>query len=101
MVKDLKGLRIDPEKKGGFRRNDNRSWVLVVAFLLAGAGVIALIYAYLRLAPDTSAQIPVEQGATANESESEARTTGEVLRASGYIVAHHKIAIGSKVMGKV
>ena len=66
--------------------------------LLAVAALIALVaFAYLfffsSAKPISVARVGVETaGASTGES---------VLTASGYVVAHHKIAVGAKVMGRV
>ena len=66
--------------------------------LLGVAALIALLaFAYLFLfssaKPISVARVGVETaGASSGES---------VLTASGYVVAHHKIAVGAKVMGRV
>jgi len=102
MEKDLKGLRIDPERKGGFKRSGGTHWLLALVFLFIGAGAFALFSGYFRQAPDNSAE---KQAASAEPAAGQTADTkesaGEVLKAAGYIVAHHKIQIGSKVMGKV
>ncbi|HEX6732800.1 MAG TPA: efflux RND transporter periplasmic adaptor subunit [Pyrinomonadaceae bacterium] len=66
--------------------------LLGVAVLLA---LLALGYAFLFSAAKTISSAPVKvetAGASAGDS---------VLTASGYVVAHHKIAVGAKVMGRV
>ena len=65
---------------------------LVVAVLIA---VLAFGYLFLfsSAKPISVAQVSTETaGASSGES---------VLTASGYVVAHHKIAVGAKVMGRV
>ena len=66
--------------------------------LLGVAGILALLafgYVFLFSAAKTIsvASVRVETG-SAQQGES-------VLSASGYVVAHHKIAVGAKVMGRV
>ncbi len=66
--------------------------------LLALVGLVALAamgYLYFFSAPKTisAAEVKLESG-TAAQGES-------VLSASGYVVAHHKTAVGGKVMGRV
>jgi HlyD family secretion protein len=102
MEKDLKGLRIDPERKNGLRKSSTVSWLLALVCLLAGAGAFALYSEYFGRADDKSAEKPAASTeATSSQAEESPEPAGEVLKASGYIVAHHKIQIGSKVMGKV
>lgn len=65
--------------------------------LLLGGAVIAVLaaagYFYFSAAPKTvsAAEVKLEN----------ASTQGTVLSVSGYIVAHHKIEVGAKVMGRV
>ncbi|RPI26599.1 MAG: hypothetical protein EHM61_11310 [Acidobacteria bacterium] len=101
MEKDLKGLRIDPERKGRLRRNGATNWILALVFLLAGAGAFALISGYLKPTADQSADKPAAAPAPESQAAESSSTTGEVLKASGYIVSHHKILIGSKFIGNV
>lgn len=101
MEKDLKGLRIDPERKSGFKKRGATNWLLALVFLLIGAGAFALFSGYFRQAPDKSAEKQAENTAAQTQAAETKETAGEVLKAAGYIVAHHKIQIGSKVMGKV
>ena len=67
-------------------------------FFLGVAGLLALLalgYVFLFSATKTISAAPVRVesgGASAGEN---------VLSASGYVVAHHKIAVGAKVMGRV
>lgn len=101
MEKDLKGLRIDPERKSGFRRRGAVGWVLALVCLLAGAGAFALFSAYFNRTEDGAAQKQATAESEASRTTEPPGAAAEVLKASGYIVAHHKIQIGSKVMGKV
>lgn len=66
--------------------------------LLALSVVIALLvfayfYFFTATRTITAAPVKLETGATSSGS--------VVLSASGYVVAHHKIAVGAKVMGRV
>jgi len=101
MEKDLKGLRIDPERKGRLRKSSAVSWVLALVCLLIGAGAFALFSGYFNQAADSAAKQAASKEPAATEAVDSKEAAGEVLKASGYIVAHHKIQIGSKVMGKV
>jgi len=100
--RDLKSLRIDPARKQGTepRRGRIGIWLVVIALVILGAA--AFTYFSGRLGEPS----PAKQEASAAQRPSGASSpsqpsSGEVLKASGYIVAHHKIAVGSKVMGKV
>ncbi len=102
MEKNLKGLRIDPERKGSLRKSGATSWLLALVFLLVGAGAFALFSGYFNRAADNSAKKQAASAEpTAAQTAESKETANEVLKAAGYIVAHHKIQIGSKVMGKV
>ncbi len=102
MDKKLDALRIDPHKKQ-MRKGGGRwsGWLLML--LLLGAGGLGAAY-YLGLfakpAEKADAKVGSDSGTTAGDS-SLGDPSPNVLIASGYVVAHHKIAIGSKVMGKV
>jgi HlyD family secretion protein len=101
MQRDLWALRIDPAKKQqpGERRGGPSKWVLAVVLLLIGAVAVALISRYYPGGPGSKEQ-PSQAAAPAAVTPADDRDL-EVLKASGYIVAHHKIQLGSKVMGKV
>jgi HlyD family secretion protein len=94
---DLQSLRIDrsasPHQEGGPPLWARR-------YILIGISVVVLLslgtLAYRLLAADTP---EVEVVRAAAEGSSEA--SGTVLTASGYIVAHHKISVNSKVTGRV
>jgi len=93
---ELKSLRIDPASKGGLRRaRRRRPWLL----LLVGAIIIG--GAMFALAFITSRALEVQTLQVALQTELPENSTAAVLTAGGYIVAHHKIQLGSKVMGKV
>jgi HlyD family secretion protein len=73
----------------------NRSPKLLLFGIAAVVAVLALGYVFLFSGTKTISvgAVRVETGAaSAGES---------VLSASGYVVAHHKIAVGAKVMGRV
>ena len=92
--KRLRSLKIDrgpaPSPATGSRAP--KLLFLGVAVLLALA---ALGYVFLFAGTKTISVAPVR-------TETGAASSGEsVLSASGYVVAHHKIAVGAKVMGRV
>ena len=90
----LRSLKID-RAPAPSPANKNRSPKLL---LLAIAGVIALAaFAYLFLfsGAKTISAAPVRVE-TAGASQG-----ASVLTATGYVVAHHKISVGAKVMGRV
>lgn len=93
--KRLRSLKIDrgpaPAPAGG----SNRSPKLLLLGIAALVALAALGYVFLFSPAKTIsvAAVRTESGGTpAGES---------VLSASGYVVAHHKIAVGAKVMGRV
>ena len=92
--KRLRSLKIDRGIVTGTapKNRSPKFLFLGIAVLLA---VLALGYVFLFSSTKTisAASVRVETGAS---------SSGEsVLSASGYVVAHHKIAVGAKVMGRV
>lgn len=92
---ELKSLRIDRSRRSS--HGDPPSWArryiigaVVLVLLLGAAGM-----AYRWLAPDV-VQVEVVHAVTEGSD-----LPGVVLTASGYIVAHHKINVNSKVTGRV
>jgi HlyD family secretion protein len=63
------------------------------------AGIVLLIVAGVGWAAANAFRSPAVE--TARVVSIETREQSSVLVASGYVVAHHKISLGSKVMGKV
>jgi HlyD family secretion protein len=93
--RDLDALRIPAEMRGeahrpgqGARRQ--RVWMAVAA---AVAAVAVLTFVNLRPAP-----VPVQLGRAEITSDNAPAAT---LVASGYVVPHYQVEVGSKVMGKV
>ncbi len=91
---DLKALRIDKSRRGA---GQPAAWV--TRFILTGIIVVMLLglaaVAYRVLAP----AMPVVEVVRATDVSSDA--PGSVLTAGGYIVAHHKINVNSKVTGRI
>ena len=90
----LRSLKIDraPAPSPG---NKNRSPKLLLLGLSVLVALVALGYVFLFSGTKTisAATVRVESaGAAAGTS---------ILTATGYVVAHHKIAVGAKVMGRV
>src|SRR5690349_8702730 len=92
--KRLRSLKIDrgaaPAPAAG-----NRSPKLLLLAIAVLVAAVALGYVFLFSSATTISAAPVRVetgGQSAGES---------VLSASGYVVAHHKIAVGAKVMGRV
>jgi len=93
---DLRSLRIDHSLRDG--GGEPPAWSR--RFILGGIAVVILLglaaLAYRLLASDAP---EVEVARATAESSDVAGST--VLSASGYIVAHHKISVNSKVTGRV
>jgi len=94
---DLQSLRIDRSHRddsGGEPPAWARRYILGGIAVVVVLGLIAMTY---RLFAGTPAEVEVVRAAT----EGGADTGGVVLSAGGYIVAHHKINVNSKVTGRV
>lgn len=95
MEDELKSLKID--------RNQPRStepskwavrWIIGGVALLLLLGTARVVYNALNAAPEVeTVRVTSASGAAGDP--------GTVLNATGYIVAHHKIEVASKVIGKV
>ncbi len=104
MQPDLNSLRIDkslknaPQASGGSRlARWSKWWILggIALFLLLGAGRFVYNRVNTAIEVETVRVTSTTSGATNTPA-------GEVLlSATGYIVAHHKIQVASKVVGKV
>jgi len=90
----LRSLKIDRAPAGPppVRNRAPRIVLLAVAVLLVLA-IFAYFYFFSAVKTITAAPVKIETGANSS--------AGAVLSASGYVVAHHKIAVGAKVMGRV
>jgi len=100
MKKNLDALRIDKSKKGG-PVGGRGFWIALSLTLLVL--VVLLVhwnYSLTRMAATETAAADPVGAETAVEPEVQA-TDREVLIASGYVIAHHKHRLGSKVMGRV
>lgn len=90
----LRSLKIDraPLPSTANRNRSPKLLFLGIATLLA---LVALGYVFLFSGTKTisAAPVRVETGAAAAGT--------SILSATGYVVAHHKIAVGAKVMGRV
>src|SRR6201988_2767689 len=94
---DLQSLRIDRSHRddsGGEPPVWARRYILGGIAVVVVLGLIAISY---RLLAGSPAEVEVVRAA----SEGGADTGGIVLSAGGYIVAHHKINVNSKVTGRV
>jgi HlyD family secretion protein len=94
---ELKSLRIDPALKGaGKEPRRRRPWFyLLLAAVVIGGG-LSLWLLWLR-----GGARAVEVLRVTPQAESPESSRAAVLTAGGYIVAHHKIQLSSKVIGKV
>src|SRR5262245_31201125 len=92
--KRLRSLKIDrsPAPSPTSKQRSPKWLFLIVAVVLA---LLAFGYLYLFSGAKTISAAPVRTDNGANAS------AESVLSASGYVVAHHKIAVGAKVMGRV
>lgn len=90
----LRSLKIDRAPAGPppVRNRPPMKLLLAVSLLLAVA-VLAYFYFFSAAKTISAAPVKVETGGSSS--------AGAVLSASGYVVAHHKIAVGAKVMGRV
>ncbi len=94
-LKDLQSLRIDRSQRGG--NGQPPAWAR--RFIVGGTLFVALLSAAALAYRALATQVPeVDVVRAAVES---ANLPGTVLSASGYIVAHHKINVNSKVTGRV
>jgi len=93
---DLKSLRIEDEHRGD-RPNEpkwSKRYIVAGFTVLVVASLLALVY---RVVQGSVTEVETAR-ATA---ESSGAIGGTVLNATGYIVAHHKINVNSKVTGRV
>ena len=93
---DLRSLRIDHSLRDGGGAPPSWARRFIVAGITAVVLLGIVVLAYRTFASDTP-EVEVTR-ATAEGSEVAGST---VLSASGYIVAHHKISVNSKVTGRV
>src|SRR5262245_53131696 len=90
----LRSLKIDrgPAPSPASKQRSPKLLFFIVAIVLA---LLAFGYLYLFSGAKSISAAPVR-------TDNGAPASGEsVLSASGYVVAHHKIAVGAKVMGRV
>src|SRR5438477_2523437 len=94
---DLQSLRIDRSHRSD---SDGEPPKWAKRYILGGIAVVvllSLIALVYRLVSPSAAEVEVVRAAT----EGGADVGGVVLSAGGYIVAHHKINVNSKVTGRV
>ena len=94
---DLQSLRIDRSRRddsGGEPPAWARRYIVGGIAVIVLLGLIAIAYRLFSVSP---AEVEVVRAATEGGGD----VGGVVLSASGYIVAHHKINVNSKVTGRV
>jgi HlyD family secretion protein len=91
---DLQGLRIDRSTPGGEPAPWASRYIAIGIAVVTVLSIGALAYRLF------AANIP-EVEVTRAQAENSEEPGGVVLTASGYIVAHHKINVNSKVTGRV
>src|ERR1041385_2890100 len=89
---ELNKLKIDKSKRSEPRQSSTALKYPVILVILAILGYLAL-----RFYDRANAAVPVQTVRPRIERSSESA----VLVATGYVVAHHKIQVGSKIMGRV
>src|SRR5438552_18538600 len=90
----LRSLKID-RNPAAAPSTQNRLPKMLLLGLAVLVALVAMGYLYLFSAPKA---VSVAEVKLENNTGSQGDT---VLSASGYVVAHHKIAVGAKVMGRV
>ena len=105
MDKDLSALKIDRSKRKPQGARSGIWLIVLVAFFLGAAASYGL---FLWFASDSSWEAQAEVDSTrqtdkglSNSRDDEVEEAGPVLIVSGYIVPHHRIEVGSKIVGKV
>jgi HlyD family secretion protein len=88
---ELQKLKIDKSKRVEVR-SGSRGTILMVIILLLAAGVAAAVMLYK---PNQAPAVQVIRPRLESSAQS------AVLVATGYVVAHHKIQVGSKIAGRV
>lgn len=98
-MQDLNSLRIDKSLKDKSRRSSTGRRVIIVGVVL----LIVAAVAWFALGRMNAAQeVEVVRVTAANSAAGQSANAGDViLNATGYIVAHHKIQVASKVVGRV
>lgn len=93
--KRLRSLKIDrgPAPAPSAKNRSPRALLLVLSALVAIVAVGGYLYFSSAARPISVAEVKLEGGGSSSGD--------TVLSASGYVVAHHKIAVGAKVLGRV
>ena len=99
MREDLKSLRIDKEKRSPADSGRGSTWIILILLVLLIGLAGYTFWPAVSVSPAVAAEDNVEAARPAPPpTESDSR---DVLVASGYVVAHHRISLGSKVIGRV
>ncbi|MEK6283424.1 MAG: efflux RND transporter periplasmic adaptor subunit [Acidobacteriota bacterium] len=93
--KRLRSLKIDrgPAPSSPANTRSPKILLLALSAILALVAIGGYLYFSSAAKPISVAEVKVESGGSSQGD--------TVLSASGYVVAHHKIAVGAKVMGRV
>src|SRR5882724_683605 len=94
---DLQSLRIDRSAKSSGAGPETPVWAK--RYIIIGISVVVLLSLSALLYRLFASDVPEVEVARATAENSD--IGGIVLSASGYIVAHHKINVNSKVTGRV
>ena len=101
MQPDLNSLRIDKSLKTSAQQPTlarwAKWWIIGGVFLFVLLGAARFIYNRANAA----LEVEVARAIKATNNTGGAATGSVILSATGYIVAHHKIQVASKVVGKV
>ena len=102
MREDLKALRIDRDLKGSSPRRP-ASWLILLVGLFLGAVVTFSTFQIYFSDREVPAQlVAAAEMDVVSRPEPPPIEAGEpILIASGYIVPHHRIEVGSRMVGKV
>ncbi len=94
-IEDLKSLRIEDHHRGEGPEEPkwSKRYIVVGITVVVVLSIVTLIYRV--------AQGSVPEVETARATVESGAVGGTILNATGYIVAHHKISVNSKVTGRV
>ncbi len=94
-LKDLQSLRIDRSQRG----SEGRPSAWARRFIVAGTALVVLLSVAALAYRGLATQAP--EVSVVRATVPPANLPGIVLTASGYVVAHHRINVNSKVTGRV
>jgi HlyD family secretion protein len=99
MQPDLNSLRIDKSLKNTPSGSGVARWAKW--WIIGGVLLFALLGAARFISSKVNAPLEVEVARATKTTNTAASAGSVILSATGYIVAHHKIQVASKVVGKV